>query len=346
MPKVDDILGDFESLILDADDPPRLGTGIFAVDLQLGGGIPMGRISVIYGPEASMKTTLALKFIAEAQRRFPDKKAVFVDVEGHYSKEWAIKMGVDEPALTVVGPDTAEQAVNFIESLLYAEDLSVVVLDSLAALVTNAELDSDAEKAQVGTQGLLINKMYRKVTRALLLAKKEKKRTPTLILINQIRYKIGVMYGNPEIMPGGPSFLFASFMTLRTYGKDEMDTSVSKDLPAFKKVNVIVKKKKVPIVATKSEFLLALLPNPALGLKVGESYDWTTVLHYLKAYNLLVKVKGGWDLLCMDGELLSYPKQEDLKKAMRDDPEFDALVKGHIISTVLEGADMIPGDLP
>ena len=128
-------------------DPDRLSTGYFALDLATGGGVPIGRVSIIYGPESSMKTTLALKLIANAKKRWPEKKAVFIDVEGHMSKSWAAAMGVDVDKLIYILPENAESVVDMVEAFTQAEDISVLALDSLAAMVTNHELNSDADIA-------------------------------------------------------------------------------------------------------------------------------------------------------------------------------------------------------
>ncbi len=332
---------DVASLGVHEEDPLRISSGIFSFDLATGGGIPLGRCSLVYGPEASMKTTLCLKILARAQKMFPKKKAVFVDVEGHFSKPWATKMGVDCDDLVYVIPDTAEQFVDVVESIMYASDVSLVIVDSLAALVTTHELNSEAEKAMVGTQGILINKFYRKMSRALSLARREGQ-CPTLLCINQIRSKVGQVYGNPETMPGGHAFKFASSMTIRVYGKDKIVKEIHLAMPAYKEVKFIVKKHKVPIVAPTGVFLLALqsIANPKL--EVGESYDWNTVLSYLKACGLLTKNEtenGGWDLWSADdGSLvLNYDTQESLRKHMQGAPEIDALVKQDIIKAVLGG---------
>jgi protein RecA len=325
------------------DDPPRLRSGIFAFDLASGGGFPMGRISLIYGPEASMKTTLALKTVAQAQRDYPKKRAVFVDVEAHLTTSWATKMGIDCEKLAYVLPDSAEQMVDVVEGLMYASDVSVIVVDSLAALVTKHELKSEAEKANVGGTGLLINKFYRKMSRVLTLAKREGV-TPTLICINQIRSKIGGMYANAETMPGGWAFKFASSMSVRTYGSDVMfspekatEAGVNPAMPVYKEIKFTIKKYKVPIVAPNGVFLLALQSVAKPPLVIGDSYDWNTVLSNLKAHHLLLKNEGGgWDV-CLGGEFINFDKQDALKHRMGEDPAFNAAVKSAIVEAVLGG---------
>lgn len=318
------------------DDPTRLASNIFAFDLATGGGVPEGRVSVIYGPESSLKTTICLKLIAEAQRKYPKKYCVFVDIEGHFSKEWATLMGVDIEYLVYICPTSGENAVDMVESIVMAEDVSVVCMDSLAALVSTRELGSEAEKAQVGTTGLLINKLYRKTSQALADAKVQG-RTPTILMINQIRFAVGG-YGDPEVMPGGPSFKFASSMTIRVRGKDEMDAKVSDKKPAFKKVSVIIKKCKVPYMARNSEFYMSILDNKKDNLAIGETYDTKTIMAYLKAYGLILKHdKKGWDLFDgSTGEFMEhYDTQDQLKIKLQDkesNGDFIRTVKAGIIS--------------
>ncbi len=296
-------------------DEERLPTGVFAFDLATCGGFPKGRISIVYGPESSLKTTIVLRAIANAQMMEPDKKCVFIDVEVSYNPEWGASLGIDNEKLVYVLPDYAEQAVDIAEAFLYADDVSVVAIDSLAALITTQEIDSSAEKSNVGGSGLVVGKLYRKTTLAMNKAKKQG-RQPIFIAINQIRFKIGVMFGNPEVMPGGVSFLFASSLTVRMYGKDEVDKKVNSVLPAWKACSGIVKKWKVPICSRTFGFKLATLPNPTKKLNVGDTHDWPTVLSYLQDNELLMKIKGGWAL---EGE--EFKTQDDVRCYLEGNPK-------------------------
>jgi recombination protein RecA len=302
------------------EDPGRIPTGIFPFDLAMGGGIPLQRISLLWGKEDSMKSSLAMLACANAQRLYPDKKAVWIDIEGVLN---------------------AEQVVDITESILHTEDASIVVLDSLAALVTQQELDKSAEDAIVGKTGLVVNKLYRKVTQALGEARREG-RHPALLVINQIRFKIGVMYGSPETLPGGPSFLFGSSMSLRLYGKDVMENAVSKTLPAYKEVSLQIKKHKVPILATTAVAQIALQPIAQYGLDIGQSYDWNTLLSYLKSLELLTKSKKGWDFVNPEtGEVVTYPTQDKLKDQVFADPKFGDAVKNALIAKMMQGEEVI-----
>ena len=191
-------------------DTPRLPTGIFPFDLASGGGFPMGRVSVVFGPESSGKTNVVLKAIGKGQQIYPDKQAVFVDAEHAFDPLWARQLGVNTDRLIVIHPEYAEQAVDMIEAFLYASDVFCVALDSIAALSTQNEIESSAEKAAVGGASLVIGKLFKKATVSFNRMRNQGLMPPAFIGINQIRHKIGVMYGDPETMPGGNAIKFAS----------------------------------------------------------------------------------------------------------------------------------------
>jgi protein RecA len=324
---------------------PRIPFGLFALDLAIGGGFPEGRCMVIYGTEASCKTTLCYLAIAAAQRKYPKKTCVFFDLEGHFDADWAMSCGVDVDKIAYIVPPTGEHFVDMCEDLMYAKDISLIVADSLAALVTSHELDSDAEKAMVGNSGILINKFYRKIGRALSMAKIKASdgAAPTLICVNQIRMKIGVMHGSPETQPGGNSFKYASSLTVRVSGKDEFDKEISDAIPAYKLVSATVQKQKVGISARNSVTKIALMDLPKQGLHIGQSYDWNTICSFLKDYGFFAKhEKKGWDLTLTDtGEILHYDVQDELKKQIADDHEFGDRVREQIFDAVLRPKQMI-----
>lgn len=327
---------------LNIPDPPRLPSGNFALDLAIGGGIPLGRVTEIYGIEAAMKTTLLLKLIAQHQRMFPERRCAFIDVEGHTPRSWMETFGVDWSQLLYVSPDNGEQIVDLMEGLIQAEDIGLVGLDSIAAMISQRELDADAETANVGTSGLLVNKMYRKCTHALNKAKRDGKTLPTLVFINQIRYKMGVMHGDPETTPGGPAIKFFASMRLRVSGTDTFLKPKTDKLPTYKHIRGTVKKHKVPILAKAFEYQIALRDIPELNLKFGESYDWNTVLLYLKKLGLLLQVKDGWELQALvAGAKVTYPTQEALKERYQADRVFGDKVRKAVIDTALKNGDPI-----
>lgn len=182
-------------------------TGSLALDLALGiRGIPRGRVIEIYGPESGGKTTLALTIIAQAQRM--GGLAAFVDAEHALDPQYAARLGVDVENLLISQPDTGEQALEIVELLARSGAVDVVVVDSVAALVPKAEIEGEMGDAHVGLQARLMSQALRKLTAVL------SKSNTAAIFINQVREKVGVMYGNPETTPGGRALKFYSSVRL------------------------------------------------------------------------------------------------------------------------------------
>ena len=189
-------LGEFKAMEVEA-----IPTGALSLDIALGiGGVPRGRIIEVYGPESSGKTTLALHVIAEAQKA--GGEAAFIDAEHALDPIYAKKLGVDIDNLIVSQPDTGEQALEITESLVRSGALDVIVVDSVAALVPKAEIDGDMGDSHMGLQARLMSQALRKLAGAL------NKTKTVLIFINQLREKIGVMFGNPETTTGGRALKF------------------------------------------------------------------------------------------------------------------------------------------
>lgn len=317
-------------------DTPRLPTGIFPFDLASGGGFPMGRVSVVFGPESSGKTNVVLKAIGQGQRIYPDKSAVFVDAEGAYDPAWASLLGVDVSKLIVVTPEYAEQAVDMIEAFLYAEDVFCVALDSIAALSTQNEIESSAEKAAVGGASLIIGKLLKKATVSFNRMRNQGMMPPAFIGINQIRHKIGVMFGDPETQPGGNAVKFAPSFIVRLYGKNVVDKKINSTLPLYKDTSIIIRKWKMPILATNATFLMQMLETG--GKSPGYVEDWNTVSAYLKELDYLGKAeKGGWSMF---GEV--YKTLDECKQALYASPDLLAETKATIISELLSKGGLAP----
>jgi len=187
-------------------DVELFGSGSLSLDLAIGGGYPKGRIIEIYGPESSGKTTLALHAIAEIQKI--GGTAAFIDAEHALDPAYARKLGVDTDNLLVSQPDNGEQALEIAETLVRSNAVDIVVIDSVAALVPQAEIDGDMGDSHMGLQARLMSQALRKLTGII-----SKSRT-TVLFINQIRMKIGVMFGNPETTAGGNALKFYASVRL------------------------------------------------------------------------------------------------------------------------------------
>ena len=195
-------LGDFKAMEVEA-----ISTGALSLDIALGiGGVPRGRIIEIYGPESSGKTTLALHVIAEAQKE--NGEVAFIDAEHALDPVYAKHLGVDIDNLIVSQPDTGEQALEITEALIRSGALDVIVVDSVAALVPKAEIDGDMGDSHIGLQARLMSQALRKLAGAV------NKSKTVIIFINQLREKVGVMFGNPETTTGGRALKYYASVRL------------------------------------------------------------------------------------------------------------------------------------
>ncbi len=196
-------------------------TGSISLDLALGGGIPKGRVIEIYGPESSGKTTLALHTVAEFQKN--GGQAAFVDAEHALDPEYAAKIGVDVDNLLISQPDTGEQALEIVETLVRSNAVDVIVVDSVAALTPRAEIEGEMGGCLPGLQARLMSQALRKLTAVVA------KSGCTLIFLNQIRMKIGVMFGNPETTTGGNALKFYASVRLDIRRTGKIDTGTGDD---------------------------------------------------------------------------------------------------------------------
>ncbi len=190
-------------------------TGSISLDVALGGGVPRGRVVEIFGPESSGKTTLTLHILAEAQKR--GGQVAFIDAEHALDPEYARKIGVDLDNVLISQPDSGEQALEITETLVRSNAIDVIVIDSVAALTPKAEIEGDMGDSHMGLHARLMSQALRKLTSAI------SKSKTTVIFINQIRMKIGIMFGNPETTTGGQALKFYSSvrMDIRNIGKIE-----------------------------------------------------------------------------------------------------------------------------
>ena len=241
-------------------------TGSIALDLALGiGGLPRGRIVEIYGPESSGKTTLALHAIAEAQKM--GGTAAFVDVEHALDPSYAAALGVDLENLLVSQPDTGEQALEIAEMLTRSNAVDVIVVDSVAALVTKAELEGDMGDAHVGLQARLMSQALRKLTAAISRSK------AVMIFINQLREKVGVMFGNPETTSGGRALKF--YASVRLDVRKLETIKIGQDVVGTR-TRVKVVKNKVAPPFKQVEFDIMILDVALEQNIVGKSGSWYT----------------------------------------------------------------------
>jgi recombination protein RecA len=273
-------------------------TGAISIDYALGiGGMPRGRVVEIYGPESSGKTTLALQVIAEAQKLHG--MAAFVDAEHALDAAYAQKLGVDVENLLVSQPDNGEQALEIVELLIRSNGVDVVVVDSVAALVPRAEIEGDMGDAMVGLQARLMSQALRKLTGAV------SKSKTCLIFINQLREKIGVMFGNPETTTGGRALKFYSSVRI-----DIRRIATIKDGDA-----VVGGRTRVKVVKNK---LAPPFREAEFDVMYGEGISRTGDLLDLAVDKRIVEKSGAW--FAYSGERLGQGR-ENVKGFLRDNPE-------------------------
>jgi recombination protein RecA len=306
-------MGSKESL---AGDVPVISTGALSLDIALGiGGLPRGRIVEIYGPESSGKTTLSLSVIAQAQNA--GGVVAFVDAEHALDIGYAKKLGVRTEDLLVSQPDTGEQALEIVETLVRSGAIDVLVVDSVAALTPRAEIEGDMGDSHMGLQARLMSQALRKLTAAI-------SRSHTLVIfINQIRMKIGVMFGNPETTTGGNALKFYSSVRLdvRRVGAIKNGEDVTGNRTAVK----VVKNKMAPPFA-KIEF----------DLMFGEGISVEGDVLDLAVKHELVDKSGAW--YSMNGERLGQGR-DSAKTYLKEHPD----VLSSLRSRVLEIYGIGPG---
>jgi recombination protein RecA len=280
-----------------------ISTGSISVDYALGvGGFPRGRINEIYGPESSGKTTVALQVVAEAQKK--GGMAAFIDVEHALDPVYARKLGVDVDNLLVSQPDYAEQALEITSALITSGSIDVLVVDSVAALVPKAELDGEMGDAFVGVQARLMSQAMRKLTGIV------SKSNTCLIFINQIREKIGVMFGNPETTSGGRALKFYS--------------SVRADIRRIAAIKegdaVIGNRTKVKIVKNK---VAAPFREAEFDILYGEGISKEGDLLDLGVANNIIEKSGSW--FSYKGDRVGQGR-ENARTFLKDNPDIRARV--------------------
>lgn len=301
-----------------------VSTGSLAIDMALGvGGLPRGRIIEIYGPESSGKTTFCLSVIAEAQRR--GGLAAFVDVEHALDPKYARVVGVKLDDLLVSQPDSGEDALNIAEALIRSNAIDVIIIDSVAALVSKAELDGQMGDATVGSQARLMSQCMRRLTAVV------SKTKCICIFTNQIREKIGVMFGSPETTPGGRALKFFSSIRIDIRRKDQIKTPEGKIIGNRTKVKIV--KNKVAPPFTECEF--DIMYDEGIS-RVGSILD-------LGIEHKILDKKGSW--IAYQGELIGQGR-DAAKQTLRDKPELAKKVIEAVLAkvnvtggTVLTGSD-------
>ena len=275
-----------------------VSSGCLSLDIALGvGGYPKGRIIEIYGPESSGKTTFALQAIAEVQKQ--GGRAAFIDAEHALDPDYARRLGVKTNELLLSQPDTGEQALEICEALVRSETISIIVIDSVAALVPQAEIDGEMGDAHVGLQARLMSQALRKLSGTI------NKTNTIAIFINQLREKVGVMFGNPETTPGGRALKFYSSIRLDIRRNEQI--KIGDKIVGNKTTIKVVKNKVAPP-----------FKSATVEIMYGEGVSKEGELIDLGVDAGIVDKAGAW--FSYQGEKLGQGK-ENVKLLLRDNPE-------------------------
>ncbi|HEY6362827.1 MAG TPA: recombinase RecA [Vicinamibacterales bacterium] len=284
-----------------------VSTGAISIDYALGiGGLPRGRVTEIFGPESSGKTTLALQVIAEAQKS--GGMAAFVDAEHALDAQYAQKLGVDLDNLLVSQPDHGEQALEIVEVLIRSNSVDVVVVDSVAALVPKAEIEGEMGEAQMGLQARLMSQALRKLTGVV------SKSKTILIFINQLREKIGVMFGNPETTTGGRALKFYASVRIDIR---RIASIKDGDQVIGGRTRVKVVKNKVAPPFREAEF----------DVMYGEGISREGDLLDLAVEKRIIEKSGAW--FAFSGERLGQGR-ENAKQFLKDNPEMRQTIEDRV----------------
>ncbi len=300
-----------------------ISTGSVAIDLALGvGGLPRGRIVEIYGPESSGKTTLCLSLIAEAQRK--GGNAVFIDVEHALDPRYAKVVGVDLENLMVAQPECGEDALNIAETLIRSGAIDVVIIDSVAALVSRQELEGQMGDTTVGLQARMMSQAMRRLTAAI------SKTSCICVFTNQIREKIGVMFGNPETTPGGRALKFFASVRIDIRRIGQIKDPSGKVIGNRTKIKVV--KNKVAPPFTECEF----------DIMYNEGISMTGSLIDLGIEQKILEKKGAW--ISYNGELIGQGR-EAAKAYLMQNPDVAEKIKNAITaSTTVVGGTALAED--
>jgi|UniRef100_UPI0015B426F9 recombination protein RecA len=295
------------------EDVEVIPTGSLALDAALGvGGYPKGRIIEIYGPESSGKTTLAIHAIAQAQKE--GGIAAFIDAEHAFDRFYAKKLGVDVDELLIAQPDNGEQALEIADQLIRSSAIDIIVIDSVAALTPKAEIEGDMGDNKVGLQARLMSQALRKLTSTI------SKTNTTCIFINQLREKIGVMFGNPETTTGGNALKFYASVRLDIR---RVTTLKDGDTPIGNQVRVKIVKNKVAPPFRKAEFEITFGEGIS---HVGEIVDLGVELG-------IIKKSGSWFSY---GETRLGQGRDAVKRVIKDNPELTAELEEKIAAALKE----------
>ena len=308
-----------ESNVMKVD---AISTGSLTLDIATGiGGLPKGRIIEIFGPESSGKTTLALHCVAEAQKQ--GGEAAFIDAEHALDPAYAANLGVDVDSLLVAQPDNGEQALEITEQLVRSGAIDIIVVDSVAALVPRSEIDGNMGDSHVGLHARLMSQALRKLAGAI------NKSNCIIIFINQLREKVGVIYGNPEVTTGGRALKFYASMRIDVRKSEQIKAPGNEFVGSHTKVKIVKNKVAPPFKTAEFDIMYGTGID-----RVGEICDLAVALG-------IVKKSGSWFSY---GDM-RFQGKDKLKELIKNEPEFGAEIEEQVMALMKnpdQSADSAP----
>ena len=295
-----------ESNVMKVD---AISTGSLTLDIATGiGGLPKGRIIEIFGPESSGKTTLALHCVAEAQKQ--GGEAAFIDAEHALDPAYAANLGVDVDSLLVAQPDNGEQALEITEQLVRSGAIDIIVVDSVAALVPRSEIDGNMGDSHVGLHARLMSQALRKLAGAI------NKSNCIIIFINQLREKVGVIYGNPEVTTGGRALKFYASMRIDVRKSEQLKAPGNEFIGSHTKVKIVKNKVAPPFKTAEFDIMYGTGID-----RVGEICDLAVALG-------IVKKSGSWFSY---GDM-RFQGKDKLKELIKNEPDFGAEIEKQVLA--------------
>lgn len=327
-------------------DMARFSSGIFSLDVEIGGGIPRGRVLILTGNESAGKSTVASRIVASAQSLCRDCGAVLMpndngelscfdcdaveqsfrvfwcDTEGSFDPAWLRALGGDAHDLYLFQPEFAEQAVDVIEAVIRTGDVDIVVIDSIAMMSPVVEIEKSAEDSIVGSHAKLVNRLMRAIQAGFNSLGAENPRKPTVLLVNQIREKIGVMYGSPDTMPGGRGQTFASSITVKFFARpsERIVESGGEKKVVGQKIRFNVEKNKTFPPGGAGMFSLYTDDSDELGVDKGTIDNTLSVFEYGVRYGVIDKA-GAWYRFAIDEQVIEGQGKDKFLQQLDDEPE-------------------------
>jgi recombination protein RecA len=324
----------------------RLPSGILAVDVCLAGGLMLSRGSMIYGHKSAGKSTLAARFVAAAQRLYPDKFAVYIDIEGTLDKPWMARNGVDLERLLIIEPETGESAVDMADAVLRANETSIAVSDSIAMLTPMKEIQASSEDSLPGIHARLVGNYLRRVN-ASMLTERHRNHYPVVLHINQFRMKIGVMFGDPRTLPGGMALEFSTTQQIEVSNKEHTNKEKEKDGTRNIKMETDNKDSQTKVVWNEHHIKITkdksggrykeggfkLIRDESVGLPVGYIDQSKTIINLGLQSGILTGAPTSFQLA--DGDIWNgkFRGQPDFVKFLVEDIERERKIVAQIVES-------------